>query len=400
MTEVQRFHGNSHMLISVVEVTRTQEGTHLPHSFSVTTWNTQTKAIETSRQVYNEWQRVQRFDLPARLLAAISQADGTRSVEEIKLSKHQLAPSKVTRNVSISELPPLKSPVTSFGAAIADGFLYVYGGHLGVGHQYSAEQQAKEVLRLNLAQPTAWEVVGTGPGRTGMAMVAHNHALYRIGGWEAKNAAGEEWNLHSTRDFAKFDIKSGQWTELAPLPQGRSSHDAALVGSKLYVVGGWELGGQGDGNWHKTALVCDLHDTNPTWAEIAKPPFIRRALAVAGYQGKLYAIGGMDDSNDVTTAMYVYDPQTNQWQNGPALPGKPMDGFGASAFGSAKGLYASTSPGLLYRLDDNGAKWTEVGQMNHPRYFHRLVASDAGRLLIVGGTSKGGKVPEVEAVQP
>ncbi len=399
MTEVHRFHDKSHMVISVVEVSRTQEGTHLPHSFNVTSWNIDTKAIESNRQVYNEWRRVARFDLPARLLAAVSKPDGTRSVEEIKLSKHALLPSKANSNLSISELPPLKSPVTSFGAGIADGYLYVYGGHLGQGHKYSADQQAKQLLRLNLADPQAWEEVATGPGRTGLAMVAYKNAVYRIGGWEAKNDAGEEWNLYSSRDFAKYDVKSGKWTDLAPLPQGRSSHDSALIGSKLYVVGGWELGGKGDGDWHNTALVCDLNDSSPTWQEIAKLPFYRRALAVAGYQGKLYVIGGMDDSNDTTTAMHVYDPQSNTWEAGTAIPGKPMDGFGASAFGSAKGLFVSTIAGKLYRLDDNGEKWTEVGELNHPRYFHRLVASDDGQLLIVGGTSKGGKVAEVEAVK-
>ena len=115
--------------------------------------------------------------------------------------------------VQIKELAPLPKPVTSFGAAVADGWLYVYGGHLGTPHEYSADLQGRDLLRLNLAKPDKWEVVAEGPRRTGLAMVAYAGKLYRIGGWEAKNAAGEKWELHSSRDFARFDPKSGQWQD-------------------------------------------------------------------------------------------------------------------------------------------------------------------------------------------
>src|SRR5688572_12662827 len=153
--------------------------------------------------------------------------------------------------LKIQELTPLPKPVTSFGAAVADGWLYVFGGHLGAPHEYSADLQARQLVRLNVAQPGKWEVVAEDPRRTGVAMVAYKNQLYRIGGWEAKNATGDRWELYSTPDFARFDAKSGQWQALAPLPRGRSSHDAAILGSKVYVIGGWELKGQAGNDWHE-----------------------------------------------------------------------------------------------------------------------------------------------------
>jgi N-acetylneuraminic acid mutarotase len=229
-------------------------------------------------------------------------------------------------------------------------------------------------------------------------MVAYKNQVYRIGGWEAKNAAGDKWELYSTPDFARFDAKSGQWQALSPLPRGRSSHDAAILGSKVYVVGGWELKGQAGNDWHETAYVCDLADANPQWKEIAKPPFNRRALAVATYAGKVYVIGGMDDSNETTTGTDIYDPQSNAWSKGPAMPGQGFDGFGTSAFGTENGLFATTASGGLYRLSDDGKSWQEVGKLNHPRNFHRLVAADDNTLLVVGGSSKGAKAAEVEQI--
>jgi N-acetylneuraminic acid mutarotase len=302
-------------------------------------------------------------------------------------------------DAKVSELPTLEAPVTSFGAAVADGYLYVYGGHLGSPHEYSADLQANKLLRLNLASPTKWEPVAEGPRRTGLTMVAYRGSVYRIGGWEAKPAAGDKWALHSSRDFARYDAKSGRWVDLAPLPEGRSSHDAAVLGSKLYVVGGWELKGDGGGEWHETAYVCDLAQPQAQWQQIAKPPFNRRALAVAAYGEKLYVIGGMDDSNEQTTAVAIYDPQSNQWSNGPAVPGENVDGFGIAAFGTQAGLFVSTRTGNIDRLNDDGRGWTTAGKLKHPRYFHRLVAADENRLIAVGGTSRDGKVAQVELIE-
>ena len=399
LTEVHRNHGKTRFIISVAEVSRNAEGKHLPRSFVVTTWDNDTNAITQSRQVYNEWKRFGKFDLPVRLLGMNAKSDGTRRVEEIKLSNHVVKAPKVG-TVSIQELAPHKLTITSFGAAIADGYLYTYGGHLGAAHDYSHEQQSGELMRLNLAKPDAWELVNEGPRRTGLALVAYQGKLYRIGGWESKNKKGEKWNLISQADFARFDPKTGQWEELAPLPAGRSSHDAALIGSKLYVVGGWNMQGESEGEWHEDAFVADLADEKPEWKPIARPPFTRRAIAVASSNGKLYVIGGMDDSTETTNAVAVYDPQSNAWSEGPELPCKKLEGFGASAFAAQGTIYCAATSGKLFRLSNDAKQWEEVGQLNKPRMSHRLVATEDGRLVAVGGTSrKSGKVTEVEAIE-
>jgi N-acetylneuraminic acid mutarotase len=303
--------------------------------------------------------------------------------------------------VQITELPPLEKPVTSFGAAVADGWLYVAGGHLGSPHEYTGDLQSRQLVRLNLKKPEKWEAVGQIPPRTGLAMVGYQGKLYRVGGWEARKVA-DKWQLFSTRDFARFDPQDGKWEDLAPLPHGRSSHDVALLGSQLYVIGGWELGHESGGQWHETAYVCDLAEARPQWKEIARPPFNRRALAVAGYAGKVYVIGGMDDSNEVTTAVDIFDPQSNAWSKGPAIPGQGFDGFGSSAMGTPAGLFVTTTSGGLYRASADGKSWEEVGKLKYPRNFHRLLAVGDNQLLAVGGTGRGAKVPQVEllTVQP
>ena len=92
-----------------------------------------------------------------------------------------------------------------------------------------------------------------------------------------------------------------------------------MIGSTLYVVGGWQLQGDATTQWHDTALSVDLSQDKLTWKPIAQPPFHRRALALAEHNGKLYCIGGMQEDGGPTTKTAVYDPATDVWTKGPSL---------------------------------------------------------------------------------
>ena len=59
--------------------------------------------------------------------------------------------------------PPLPTAVSSFGAAVDGGFLYVYGGHAGATHTYSTETASGKFRRLDLAKPAkGWEELAGG----------------------------------------------------------------------------------------------------------------------------------------------------------------------------------------------------------------------------------------------
>ncbi len=57
----------------------------------------------------------------------------------------------------------------------------------------------------------------------------------------------------------------------------------------------------------------------PHWQKLASMPTARQSLALAAYEGQLYAIAGQAQAG-VTGVVERYDPSTNQWL---ALPSKP-----------------------------------------------------------------------------
>jgi len=299
----------------------------------------------------------------------------------------------------IPEYPPLPKAVSNPGAAVCDGWVYVYGGHTGQPHVYSREDILGTFHRLKLDGGTAWEELPGDVALLGPALVAHQGKLYRLGGTQARNRPGEENDLLSVTSCAVYDAAKREWQALPDLPDGRSSHDAVVLGNRIYVVGGWRLQGKGEPpRWHDTALVLDLDRPQAGWRTISQP-FRGRAFAAAAYRGRVYVIGGLRPNEKMPTlAVHIYNPQTNTWSTGPQMPGDARNGFSPACCVAGDQLYLSPADGKTYRLADGG--WQEVARLTRPRFTHRLVAVDSDKLLAIGGTSPKdqSKIAEVELV--
>ncbi len=292
-----------------------------------------------------------------------------------------------------TKFPALPESITSFGAAVSDGYLYVYGGNTGKTHQYSSDLQSNRFRRLNLAKPEAWEELPGEAKMQGLALVADGGKLYRVGGFTAKNAAGEKKDLWSVADVARFDPATKTWEKLPSLPAARSSHDAIVLDHKIYVAGGWAMQGNKGSEWQHSAVVLDLTQPTLAWKELPTPPFVRRAVSLATLGGKVCVIGGMYETGGTSSEVDFFDPTTNTWQTGTDLPGDSIEGFGNSACEVDGKLFVSTIEGNVQRLD--GDKWTLVSKLKHPRYFHRMLPLSKDELVFLGGTARSGERTDV-----
>mgnify|MGYP002623624686 FL=1 len=319
-----------------------------------------------------------------------------RTYSTLTLDVNREQPSAVGKTAG--NFPDMPAPVTSFGGAILGDQLYVYGGHLGDAHEYSNELQSGTLSRLDLKDGDHWEVVSEGPHLQGLALVPYNGKLYRVGGFSAMNAKGEEHVLVSQNSVVAFDPQTGQWSALPPLPEPRSSHDAVVLGSKLYVAGGWQLRGTEDAVWLETAYVIDLADKTPTWQPLPRPPFQRRAVALATQRDRIYVIGGMQPVGGPVTRVDAFNTATGQWETAPALQGEQgIEGFGTAAFENNGRLYVSTIKGRLQCLSDDGQQWEVVRTLPTARFFHRMLPWGNDRFVVLGGANMSiGKFVQVE----
>lgn len=321
--------------------------------------------------------------------------------------------------VVASGLPDPPEAVTSFGAAVADGKLYVYGGHTGNAHSYSVQTQTGDFARLDVSEAQAasgtsrpsanqpsslqWQTLPAGPRLQGLALVADGKDVIRIGGFTAKNQEGEDQDLQSQSDVARFRVEHGRWEALPDLPEPRSSTDAVIADRTLYVAGGWDMQGDDEARWLDKAWSLDLGDPQARWQPLGEsfPP--RRAISTAFLNGKLYVIGGMLPEGKTTGEVLVFDPMTGKWSEGPELPGESMNGFGTAACVADGRLYVNTINGYVFRLNEKAGAWETIGQLDPPRFFHRMVTmpgSDPPALMLIGGVNmKLGKFTQIDLIR-
>lgn len=299
-----------------------------------------------------------------------------------------------------SAVPPLPEAFSSFGAAIVDRDVYVYGGHIAPTHNYAVDAVTGKFRRYNLDKNGgAWEELPGGPPIQGLALVAHGGKVYRIGGMQPRNKATEKASNFSLDSVAVFDPKVGKWADFVPLPEGRSSHDAAVVGDSIVVIGGWTMNGaEKRGEFVDTALVLDLSHEKPKWKTVPQP-FKRRAFNVGVSAGKVYAVGGMNADEEIERTVDVFDPATLTWSKAPDLPGVKRNGFASAVCASDDKIVASPSDGKVYMLTGaKDAQWTEVGELKDRRIVHRLVPIGDGRILALGGANTVGNLASVELI--
>jgi len=94
---------------------------------------------------------------------------------------------------------------------------------------------------------------------------------------------------------------------VAPMSTARYLHGVAVVGGKLYAVGGMD-------NTNTTLSSVECFDPSMgQWSAVAAMSTARAGHDVAVVDNKLCAVGGVDGTNTVTSSVECFDPSTGQW---------------------------------------------------------------------------------------
>lgn len=293
-------------------------------------------------------------------------------------------------------LPELPQGIASFGAAKLGDHVYVYSGHTGKTHVYSHETASKGFFRISVTSGGKWESLPMERPAQGLALVATETELFRIGGMHAVNEPGQAHDLHSLSDVAAFRPDTKTWRRVPDLPEPRSSHRAAVHGDRLYVFGGWSLHGGEEGVWLDHGLVLDLKNEAAGWTAVAQPTPVR-ALEVIEFQNRIWLIGGLTPDGEISSKIHVFDPIAQQWSAGPDVPGMPANGNGIAAAVVSGSLVLAGMDGKVYRLNAESESWSESARLPTSRIHHRLIG-DLDRMLIIAGASRAGHLKSAEFV--
>ncbi|KAG5455261.1 Kelch-like protein 3, variant 2 [Clonorchis sinensis] len=185
--------------------------------------------------------------------------------------------------------------------------------------------------------------------REGCAAVVFNGLVYVLGGRTPE----------ITFSVLILDPVQQSWKDGPPMDTPRWCLGAAVLGGKIYAVGGSDP-------FASSALnsVEVLDPSTDTWLPISPMSCCRSSLGVATVRGKLYAVGGYNTSGPIWTVNCLpsaesYDPETDTW-TAIAPMNFPRYGLRACelndrlyAVGGAPDLVRTLNVVEVYNLDTN-----------------------------------------------
>jgi len=234
-----------------------------------------------------------------------------------------------------TRLAPLPEGRHHIALAAAGGKIYGIGGFSGAIPDWLAHASVfvydPQADRWSngpaLPQARAEGVVATSGGK-----------IYFIGGRIPTSPAAKHISEHAdTKRAEVLDPRAGRWSRIADAPSARNSAAGAVIGDKIYVVGGRQMVAQPDGR-SRPVNVATLEVYDPAtdrWETRAPMPLAQGGLAAAAHDGKLYVFGGEQfvPQARVFAEAWVYDPASDRWSALPAMP-TPRHGHGAAVVGN------------------------------------------------------------------
>lgn len=175
---------------------------------------------------------------------------------------------------------------------------------------------ADNVFILNPARGRWQNAPNLPEPRHHLGMVSNQHYLYAIGGLTGSKE--NAWQIQ--RSVFRLDGNLQRWRKSASLPMPLAKSAYANIGQNIHVIGGITLSSETD-NYIDTAAHYVLV-SNAYWRK-AKPPTIARNLAASAVIGdKIYVIGGRTLGSNAKALSYaeVYDANTDSWTEIAPLP--------------------------------------------------------------------------------
>ena len=294
------------------------------------------------------------------------------------------------------KLAPFPQPAEEISGAAAGGKMYVFAGlapgwkPVGMVYEYDpATNQWTKKKPMGLPSHH-------------VAFTTYRDKIYAFGGFVPPESGPPAWV--PINNSWEYDPAADTWKALAPMPDKRGSALAAVVGDKIYVIGGASTipGSKETAVFptHPHMSVGTVEEYDPaanTWRARSPMPTPRNHAAIGVVNRKIYVIGGRVGAAFIGLASDIsvveeYDPATDEWSGPRARMPIARSALGVGVYGGriyvAGGEYQDPHMMATFRAveayDPASNAWTEMPPM--PVSRHGLAAGViANRFYVVSG---------------
>ena len=230
------------------------------------------------------------------------------------------------------EVAPAPVPLLEAAGASVDGKIYVFGG---IERPSLFELIGSTKVHVYDPETDAWSRGADMPsGLTHVVPAVDGHEVWFAGGWSGSRAGGFE----ATHDVWIYDTIGENWRKGPPIPDQIASGGLVRRGRRLHFFGGFL--GEDDTQMSEAHWALSI-DEGTEWESLAPLPQARGHVSVALVGDKIYAIGGMHSHHvnaKDTKFVHVYDPTNDRWEACASLPGRRSH-FESSTFVSDGKIY-------------------------------------------------------------
>ena len=324
-------------------------------------------------------------------------AIGQRRVCLIILWLGLLMPATAQAQGKWTKLAPFPEPAEELVGSAAGGKLYVFcglaPGWKPIGMVYEYDPSTNQWTKKNP-----------------MALLSHHVAftesrgkIYAFGGFVLTATGPAAWV--PVDNAWEYDPVADNWKALAPMPTKRGSPVAAVVGDKIYVIGGATTpAGSKETAVHparphvSVGTVEEYDPATNTWRPRSSMPTPRNHATTGVVNGKIYVIGGRVGGAFITTGssnvdtVEEYDPATDTWGSARAKMPSARSAMASGVYGGR--IYVTGGEGqnaqMMYTFraleayDPASNSWTVLPSL--PVSRHGLAGAVVGkRLHMVSG---------------
>jgi hypothetical protein len=257
--------------------------------------------------------------------------------------------------------------------------VYVFGGQTAHGRSVRTMSSYSPGAARHAAEPEL-------PRRLDhTASAVRDGRLYVTGGYTDGNPKAGLW---------RYSPNARRWTQLPSMRTPRAGHGAAIIGQRLYVVGGGPRTFPDESVApHRMLEIYDFAKRH--WYAGPDMPTGRHHVAATAHEGKLYVIGGRTPGDFSVDTVERYDPARQRWER---LPGVPLGVGDAKAVSVGDRIVltggdeekgwtegAGWVTPAAWEFDSRATAWRRLPDLGTPRHGHAAALLD-GRLLVFGGT--------------
>lgn len=196
----------------------------------------------------------------------------------------------------------------------------------------------------------------------------------------------------------RVEAASGQWLARASLATARQEVGAALLGGRVYVVGG--LTGP------PLAALASVEVYDPAldaWSAASALPAARDHMGVAALGGELWVVGGFAGDFAARSEAFIYDPAADEWRAGPPLPA-PRGGIWMVEHGGKLYVFGGVDSAdqpqrTVFVYDPSAGSWSTGADMPTAReHLNAVVVGDF--IHVIGGRGTAGSTGAHERYDP